>query len=169
MHYSTVDLVLRPAAPVVAPRKLKEEENSMYRKLTVLALALAIVASGFAFTNARAATQQAGNPRTVFLGNLVNVFANDTVDINDTTAQIALVNVSRSLNNVRVLNNLLRQANILNDLTIENVSVLNNNQVLQNAFQNFLNNNNIDVDAVVGVAVLGTTGQDLLIVTKQAQ
>ena len=142
----------------------------MYRKLTALALALAIVASGFAFTNSRAAAQQEGNPQTdaavAFLGGLVTVLLDD-INVNDNTVQVGLVNVSRSLNSLRVLNNVLRNADIIDDITIQNVSILNNNEVLRNAFQNFLNENDINLNTVVGVAVLGDGVDDLLIITRQ--
>lgn len=140
----------------------------MYRKLTALALALAILGGSFTFTSTYAA-KQGGNPRTAFLGNLVALFLNDTVDLNDTNIQVGLVNVNKSLNNLQVLNNVLRDADIIDDITIQDISILNNNELLRNAFQNFLNNNNIDLDAVVGVGVLGSGVNDLLIVTRQVQ
>ncbi len=138
----------------------------MYRKLTTLALAVAILAGGLTFGNSRVAAQQGGNPRVAFLGNLVALFANDVIELSDTTAQVGLVNVSRSLNNLRALNNLLRAADIdvdiIDDVTLTDVNVLSIDE--STVLNNFLNANNIDLAAVVGVILLG---RDMIVVTDQ--
>ncbi len=138
----------------------------MYRKLTTLALAVAILVGGLTFGNSRVAAQQGGNPRVAFLGNLVALFANDVIDLSDTTAQVGLVNVSRSLNNLRALNNLLRAADIdvdiIDDVTLTDVNVLSIDE--STVLNNFLNANNIDLAAVVGVILFGS---DMIVVTDQ--
>ena len=123
----------------------------MYRKLTTLALAVAILASGLAFSNTRVGAQ-GGNPKVAFLGGLVNVLVEE-INIEDNVAQVGLVNVNRSLNNLRALNNVLRNADIIDDVTVTDVNVLSIDE--STVLNNFLNNNNIDLAAVVGVIVLG--------------
>jgi hypothetical protein len=91
--------------------------------------------------------------------------------------QVGLVNVGHSLNNLTALNNVLNNSPILSGNNVLNGSpILNNNNVLQDilngslnnnnvlnavqiaALNDFLNNNNIAVGQVLGVAVLNGGG-----------
>ena len=91
-------------------------------------------------------------------------------NVSITGSQVGLVNVDDSLNNLTALNNILNNSPILNnwdiDVTIGDINVirdsLNDNTILTNLLNNSLNN--IDVNAIVGVVVLG--GQDLIILTR---
>ena len=99
----------------------------------------------------------------------------------------AVVQVDRTLNDLQVLSNIgnLEIVTVKDSLNnvLQNATFLNNITILQDflnnpscsvvavcdSLQNFLNNNNIDLDAVVGVGVLGSGVNDLLIVTRQVQ
>jgi hypothetical protein len=89
----------------------------------------------------------------------------DVVDVTNSTIDIALVEVQDSLNNVRVLNNLLNNSpilnnnEILNDLTIQDVNVLSIDQ--SQVLTDFLNESNILITDVIGVAVL--SGGDFIV------
>ncbi len=120
----------------------------MYRKLTALALAVTLFVSAFAFTATPADAQVRGN-RQVLAG-LVNALVNLTAD----GTQVGLVNVNRSLNNLRLLNNFLNRNDV--DITIQDISILNNNEILRNALQNA----DINIGQVVGVDVL--SGGDVI-------
>ena len=86
------------------------------------------------------------------------------------TDDVVNVKVVDSFNNLRALNNVLNNSPILSDNTIVvtdvidigDVSVLNGAQIT--ALNDFLNDNNVDVDAIVGVAVLSS--QDLILISR---
>ncbi len=84
--------------------------------------------------------------------------------VNNQDGIIQVVNIENSLNNLTALNNVLNNSpilsnnNILQGITIQDVSVLNDNQI------EILENANINIDDVVGVAIL--SGGDLLVFTR---
>ena len=86
------------------------------------------------------------------------------VQIDDTLNQnqVGLVNVGNSLNNLTALNNVLNNSPILSRnnvtvtrvVTIGDISALNLTDVQVTALNNFLNENDVSIDSVIGVGVL---------------
>ena len=134
-------------------------------KLRLLSFALAIALMGV-FTVGAAAQPTNSGPQQAAVAGVVNaiiqLIATDVIDIDDTTVQVGLVNVSKSLNSLRILNNSLNNNEVLKnflnnndiDLTIKDVNVLSIDE--SNVLNNFLNENDIDINSVVGVGVLST-------------
>ena len=96
------------------------------------------------------------------------VSALNNVNIADNNVDVAVVELNNSLNNLTALNNVLNNSpilsnnDIIDDVTITDVNVLS---IEDSTFlNNFLNDNDIDVNAVVGVAVLGAN--DFLVFTR---
>lgn len=89
---------------------------------------------------------------------MVQVVAN--VNAGDDIVDIEVVDLDNSLNNLRALNNVLNNSPILSgiDITVQDISVLDG------AVIEILNDNNIALDDVVGVAVL--SGGDLIVFTS---
>ncbi len=120
----------------------------MKRRLMGFVLALALM-GGFVgnATSAAAAPRQVGGAAGLVAA-VVQIAADDVVT----------VNVVDSFNNINVLNNVLNNSPILSnndiDITIGDVNILNNVQVA--LLQNFLNNNNINIDDVVAIGLLDT-------------
>ena len=140
-------------------------------KLRLVSLALVAAFVGAVVVGAAGASAQRNQAGARGLVNaIVQLVATDVVDITDSTVQVGLVNVDDSLNNLRALNNVLNNSPILSDNTIVvtdvidigDVSVLNGAQIT--ALNNFLNANDVDVDAIVGVAVLSS--QDLILISR---
>ena len=92
----------------------------------------------------------------------MQVVATDVIDIEDTDVQVGLVDVNRSLNNLRARNNVLNNCPILSNndidvvdvIDIGDVNVLNDSQI--EVLTDFPNDNTDLLDAIVGVAVLST-------------
>ncbi len=80
------------------------------------------------------------------------------VDLRGANVDVAVVELNNSLNNLTALNNVLNNNNILQGFTIQDVSVLSDNQI------EILEDANIVIDDVVGVAIL--SGGDLLVFTR---
>ena len=74
-----------------------------------------------------------------------------------------MVELNNALNNLRALNNVLNNSPILSnndiDVTVQDISVLNGAQI--EILTNFLNNNDLTFDDVVGVSVLD--GGDIIV------
>jgi hypothetical protein len=115
-------------------------------------LGAVLTAGAMMLAVASPAMAQIERPVQVITGNnLVSVLNNPNVNI----TEVRVVNVEDSVNNNRVLNNVDVDA-------LQNF--LNNNNVdvnVEDVLQNFLNNNNVDVDVedviIQGVSVQGTT------------
>ncbi len=107
--------------------------------------------------------------------------ANQVVDalvvVQAAGVDVALVELNNSLNNLTALNNVLNNSPILSnndiDITVGDVNILNNvvtvgditlSNIQVTALNDFLKNNNIALDDVVGIAVL--SGGDLLVFTR---
>jgi hypothetical protein len=128
-------------------------------------LALTMLAGTGASAFAAAPTQTAGAGAAGLVAAVVQALNNVSI----AGGQVGLVNVDDSLNNLTALNNILNNSPILNNwditVTIGDINVirdsLNNNTVLSDLLNNSLNN--VDVNALVGVVVLG--GQDLVLLT----
>ena len=139
-------------------------------RLIPLALVAAFF-SMFVLDTGGASSQQESNQRGGAAGlvaAVVQLVATDVIDIEDTDVQVGLVNVDKSLNNLRALNNVLNNSPILSNndidivdvIDIDDVNVLDGAQVT--ALNNFLNHN--DVDVGVGVAVLDSG--DLIVLNR---
>ncbi|MDP9354090.1 MAG: hypothetical protein M3R02_02190 [Chloroflexota bacterium] len=83
------------------------------------------------------------------------VQAQDLVDVEDSTIDVAVVELNDSLNNLQALNNVLNNNDI--EVDIQDVEVLSNNQ----DFLNILEDADIFIGDVVGVEILD--GGDFLI------
>ncbi len=138
----------------------------MKLRITSFALAIALLGS-FAFGATRTSATPVEQNRGGAVGlvaAVVQLFVNDTIVIDDLTAQVGLVNVSKSLNNLRALNNVLNNNNILNNveilknINVENVSVLSDNQI------DLLRDANIVIGDVIGVDVL--SGGDIIVFAR---
>lgn len=103
----------------------------------------------------------------------------NNVNVTDTNVDVAVVELNDSLNNLTALNNVLNNSPILNDnevlkdVTIGDVKVLNDvvtvgditlSDIQVEALKDVLNDANIALDDVVGIAVL--SGGDLLVFTR---
>ena len=88
--------------------------------------------------------------------------------VKNTEVDVTVIQLDRSLNNLKALNNVLNNSPVLSennvDITVQNISALNNNTVLTD----FLKNNNIAVGQVVGVSVLGSGNSGDMIVFQRA-
>jgi hypothetical protein len=141
-------------------------------------LRFAALATGVALLGLLVVAPVAAQPPTTQTQGAAGL-VNALVGLNNTLNQdqVGLVNVGNSLNNLRALNNVLNNSPILNNNNVLNGSpILNNNNVLQDilngslnnnnvlnavqiaALNDFLNNNNIAVGQVLGVAVLSGGG-----------
>ena len=85
------------------------------------------------------------------------VNAQDLVDVTDSTIDIAVVELNNSLNNLRALNNVLNNNDV--DITVQDIDVLTDFQI--DILRNALQNADIDIDDVVGVAILN--GGDFIV------
>jgi hypothetical protein len=119
-----------------SPRQ-QQEEGFMKRKVTALALVASLFMSLFAFVLV---------PRAAYAGDcdvcaaddvvsaVLQVIVNDTIDVVNIDqrgpAQVGLVNISHSFNNIRLQN------------------ILNNNRVLNNLKVDILRNGDVDLDIV---------------------
>ena len=135
--------------------------------LALVAALLGTFALGTARASAQNTTQKGGAAGLVAA--VVQLVDTRVINIEDSTVQVGLVNVNRSLNNLTALNNVLNNSPILsnNDIDVVDVIdigdvtvVLNNIQI--GILNNFLNANEDLIDAVVGIAVLSTG--DLVVV-----
>ena len=90
-----------------------------------------------------------------------NVILNDV--LND--ADVAVVELNDSLNNLRALNNVLNNSPILSNNNVEITDVVDIQDVIDDVtIQDFLNDNNIAVNDVVSVAIL--SGGDFILFTQ---
>jgi hypothetical protein len=134
------------------------------KKSHIASFALASALSGGAATGtlAQQTGQQGGAAGVV----AAVVQAVDTVDVNNNQIDVAVVELNNSLNNLRALNNVLNNSPILSnndiDVTVQDISILDEAQI--EVLTDFLNNNNIALDDVVGVSVL--SGGDLIVFTS---
>ena len=135
-------------------------------RIVSTALALSLVAGS-------AATAFAANPTQVNKNGAVGVVAAvvsalNNINVSDNNIDVAVVELNNSLNNLTALNNVLNHSpilsnnDIIDDVTLTDVNVLSIDQ--SSVLNDFLNNNDIDVNAIVGVVVLGT--QDILAFTR---
>jgi hypothetical protein len=133
-------------------------------KLRLISLALV---AAFVGTFVLGATGAAAQPNQTagaagVVAAVVQLVATDVIDVEDNEIQVGLVNINRSLNNLRALNNVLNNSPILSNndidvvdvIDIGDINVLNDSQI--QILTDFLNNNTDLIDAVVGVAVLST-------------
>ena len=145
----------------------------MKRTIVSVALMATLLFTFAASTAAQPVQRQLGGA-VGLVAAVLNLAVNDTIDINDSTLQVGLVNVDDSLNNLRALNNVLNNSpilsNILNnndvDVTVYDVvdieNVLNQNDI--DILYNFLNANDIAITDVVAIGVLsGPFGNDLVV------
>lgn len=137
-----------------AHQQTKEEPGTM-KKSHIASFALAGALFGSVATGTVA---QRTTPDVVAVGQngaagLVAAVVDATVILNDVSVDVVVVDLSNSLNNLRALNNVLNNNDI--DVTVQDISVLDG-AVIQ-----ILNDNNIALDDVVGVAVL--SGGDLIV------
>ena len=93
---------------------------------------------------------------------LVNaiVVAQDLVNLDDSTIDIAVVELNNSLNNLRALNNVLNNNDV--DVVVQDIDVLTGAEI--DILRNALQNANIALTDVVGVAVL--SGGDFIVLTQ---
>ena len=91
---------------------------------------------------------------------VVQIATDDTLQ-NNGEIDVRVIQLDRSLNNLRALNNVLNNSPVLSDnnveITVQDIQALNNDEVLKN----FLNNSNIALTDVVGVGVL--SGGDMIV------
>ncbi len=120
----------------------------MKLRLTSLMLAVAILGGLFTMSATRTAAQNPHRNQTLI--GLVNALVN----VNVTDTQIGLVNVDRSLNNLRALNNFLNNNDI--DITVQDIDVLRNANILNGLQLSLLNNALQNAQTAVGVAVLSS-------------
>ena len=132
----------------------------MRSKLLALALAvtlLATVATGAGAQPNVTTTEVTKNGAAGLVAAAVAALNNIT--ISDTTIDIAVVELNNSFNNFNALNNILNNNDV--DVTVQDIDVLTDNQI------DILRNANVDLDAIVGVAVLGAN--NFLVFTRQQQ
>jgi hypothetical protein len=142
----------------------------MQLKQRVAALALAGTLMGATTMGIAAAppTQVAGNGAGGVVAAAVAALQN--VNVTDNNVDVAIVQLNNSLNNLRALNNVLNNSpilnnnNVLQDITVQNIDVAIANGLDVDILNNALNDANIVLNDVVGVAVL--SGGDLLIFTR---
>jgi hypothetical protein len=126
------------------------EERMIKHRIATAALAASLIGTAAIGAVSAQQTNQGGGAAGVVAA-VANIAATDTVD----------VVVQDSLNNLRALNNVLRNSPILSgiDVTVRDVSVLDQAEI--DILNNVLNANDIDIDDVVGVAVL--SGGDFIV------
>ena len=135
-------------------------------RIVSTALALSLVGGSAATAFAANPTQVNKNGAAGLVAAVVSALNN--VNVTDNTVDVAVVELNNSLNNLTALNNVLNNSpilsgnDIIDDVTLTDVNVLSIDQ--SSVLNDFLNNNDIDVTAVVGVVVLG--GQDILAFTR---
>jgi hypothetical protein len=129
---------------------MKQRIAALAVLVTLLGLVLAAPLSAAAPTTVQSNVQKNGAQGVVAA--VVNVVG----QVQAQGAQVGLVNLSNSLNNLTALNNVLNHNNVLDNnnvpITVQNISVLSNDQftILNDA----LNALHINIGQVVGVAVL---------------
>lgn len=127
------------------------------RNLTTFALAMAFTAI-FSVT-ASAQTDQKGGAAGLVAA-VVQIATDDTLQ-NNGTVDVRVIQLDRSLNNLKALNNVIKNSPVLSknnvNVTVQDIQALNDNTVLTD----FLKNNNIAVGEVVGVSVL--SGGDIIV------
>ena len=84
------------------------------------------------------------------------VTAQNLVNVTNSTVDIAVVELSNSLNNLRALNNVLNNNDV--DITVQDIDVLTDAQI------DVLRNADIALTDVVGVAIL--SGGDFIVFTQ---
>jgi hypothetical protein len=148
-------------------------------KKSIASLALAGTLFGGAIVGASAApvTQVTHNGAGGVVAAAVAALNN--VNANNNKVDVAIVQLSNSLNNLTALNNVLNNSpilsnnNILQNITVGDVNVLNKVVTVGNitltdvqvaALNNILSQNGINIGQVVGIAVL--SGGDLLVFTR---
>lgn len=107
-----------------------------------------------------AAPISAATPQTTVqkngAGGLVAAVVDVVTQVQAQNAQVGLVNLNNSLNNLTAVNNILNHNNVLDHnnvpVTVQNISILNGVQLT--VLNNALNNLNIAIGQVIGVAVL---------------
>lgn len=135
-------------------------------RIASTALALSLIGGSAASAFAANPTQVSGNGAAGLVAAVVAALNN--VNVSDNNIDVAVVELNNSLNNLTALNNVLNNSpilsnnDIIDDVTLTDVNVLSIDQ--SSVLNDFLNNNDIDVNAVVGVVVLG--GQDILALTR---
>jgi hypothetical protein len=137
------------------------------QRLAALALAGTLMATTTVGI-AAAPDQVAGNGARGVVAAAVAALQN--VNVKDTDVDVAIIQLNNSLNNLTALNNVLNNSpilnnnNILQDITVQNIDVAIANGVDVNILNQALNDANILITDVVGVAVL--SGGDLFIFTR---
>ena len=135
-------------------------------RIASTALALSLVAGSAATAFAANPTQVNKNGAAGLVAAVVSALNN--VNVTDNNIDVAVVELNNSLNNLTALNNVLNNSpilsnnDIIDDVTLTDVNVLSIDQ--SSVLNDFLNDNDVDVNAVVGVVVLG--GQDILAFTR---
>jgi hypothetical protein len=120
-------------------------------------LALSLIGGSAASVFAANPTQVSQNGAVGLVAAVVSALNN--VNVDDTNIDVAVVELNDSLNNLTALNNVLNNSpilsnnDIIDDVTLTDVNVLSIDQ--SEVLNDFLNNNDIDITAVVGVVVLG--------------
>jgi hypothetical protein len=138
------------------------------QRLAALTLAGALMVSTVASIAAASPTQVAGNGARGVVAAAVAALQN--VNATNNTVDVAIVQLNNSLNNLTALNNVLNNSpiannnNILQGITIQNIDVAIANGSLNQLAQNALQNANIAIGQVVGIAVL--SGGDLLVFVR---
>jgi hypothetical protein len=135
------------------------------RRATALGLALTFTGVIALGVSAQTTTKQQGGAAGLVAA-VVQVATGDLVKNNE--VDVTVIQLDRSLNNLKALNNVLNNSPILSknnvDITVQDIQALNDNTVLTD----FLKNNNIAVGQVVGVGVLGTGNSGDMIVFQRA-
>ncbi len=135
-------------------------------RIASTALALSLIGASAATAFAANPTQVNRNGAAGLVAAVVSALNN--VNVSDNNIDVAVVELNNSLNNLTALNNVLNNSpilsnnDIIDDVTLTDVNVLSIDQ--SSVLNDFLNNNDIDVNAVVGVVVLG--GLDILAYTR---
>ena len=135
-------------------------------RIVSTALALSLIGGSAATALAANPTQVSKNGAAGLVAAVVSALNN--VNVTDNNIDVAVVELNNSLNDLTALNNVLNNSpilsnnDIIDDVTLTDVNVLSIDQ--SSVLNDFLNDNDIDVNAVVGVVVLG--GQDILAFTR---
>ena len=138
------------------------------QRLAALALAGTLMGTTVAGIAAAPPTQVAGNGAGGVVAAAVAALQN--VNVEDNEVDVAIVQLNNSLNNLRALNNVLNNSpiannnDILQDITVQNIDVAVLNGLDLDILNGALNDANIVLNDVVGVAVL--SGGDLLVFTR---
>ena len=150
-------------------------------KLRIVSLALVAALVGAFVLGAASAEAKRDTTQVAGARGLVDAIVQLAADFYDNTVQVGLVNVNRSLNNLRALNNVLNNSPILSNNDIDVVDVIDSGDVnvtltdvqigiLQHflndaqitALNNFLNDNQDSADVVVVVLSTG----DLVLISR---